>query len=224
MAEARIRLLLVDDQSLFLEGLKLVLESRATDIDVVGTALDGREAIQAARDLMPDIILMDVRMPGVDGVEATREIHAELPHIRIVMLTTFSDDEYVHTALQDGAIGYLLKNRPPNELISAIRAVRDGTLQIDPSVAEVLLRKGGAPPGAEDDLESDIRSLTTRERDVLRCLLQALDNKQIARHLNVAEQTARNYISRVYDKLWVTHRTQLMRRADKILYYLDHPR
>ncbi len=216
-----VRLLLVDDQQLFLDGLTYVLESRASDIKVVGSATDGREAVRLARELRPDIIIMDVRMPEMDGVEATRLIHQELPDIRIVMLTTFPDDEYVHAALGHGAIGYLLKNRPPIELISSIRAVRSGIMQIDPSVSEVLINREYESSERDEEIALAMRTLTPREKEVLHLVIQAFDNRQIADTLSVAEQTVRNYISTIYGKLGVSNRMDVLRIMKKVSFYLE---
>ena len=206
----RIRILLVDDQSLFAEGLKFVLESRASDIEVVDIALNGDEAVRKAESLLPDIILMDVRMPVKDGVQAAREILAMNRKLKIVMLTTFDDDEYVQAALKNGAIGYLLKNRPPIELIYSIRAVQKGIVQLDPRVAESLFQRGEDSRSATEILRL-IEDFTKREREVLHLLAQALDNRQIADHLHVAEQTVRNYIHSIYSKLGISNRMEIVR-------------
>ncbi len=211
-----IRILLVDDQKIFVEGLKFVLEARASDIEVVGMGFDGCEAVRLARSLKPEIILMDVRMPRMSGVDAAREIAAEFPEIKIVMFTTFDDDEYVRSAMNHGAIGYLLKNRPPVELINSLRAVKSGIIQIDPTVAVKLLRSDAHGSAETAQIVQAIRTLTGREREVLHLIAQALDNRQIAEHLNVAEQTARNYVSTVYAKLGTTHRMEIMKILNEI--------
>ncbi len=211
-----IRILLVDDQKIFVEGLKFVLEARASDIEVVGMGFDGCEAVRLARSLKPEIILMDVRMPRMSGVDAAREIAAEFPEIKIVMFTTFDDDQYVRSAMNHGAIGYLLKNRPPVELINSLRAVKSGIIQIDPTVAVKLLRSDAHGSAETAQIVQAIRTLTGREREVLHLIAQALDNRQIAEHLNVAEQTARNYVSTVYAKLGTTHRMEIMKILNEI--------
>ena len=221
VAETRIRLLLVDDQKLFVESLKYVVEARASDIDVVGLAEDGEAAIGLVERLLPDVVMMDVRMSGMDGVEATRRIHQRWPHVSIVMLTTFNDDEYVHFAMKYGAVGYLLKNIPPSELIEAVRAVRRGRRPMAPSVAEVLKqeRQADKPMAAQAQL---LQSLSRREKEVLHLIVQAYDNRQIAERLSVAEQTARNYISAVYAKLGVSSRMQLLQMMSEIRFILSH--
>jgi DNA-binding NarL/FixJ family response regulator len=182
---------------------------------VVGVASDGHEAVAMADSLLPAIILMDVRMPRMDGVKATEIIHERHPEIRIVMLTTFDDDEYVFHALRHGAVGYLLKNIPPAELFASIRAVKEGSVLVVPSVAEKLLRVQENPPPSKlpqrlEELRLRVESLTPREQEILRLISQAYDNREIAQKLCIAEQTAKNYISVIYSKLDVTKRMQLM--------------
>lgn len=214
--QKKIRLLLADDQELFVQSLHYVLEARAADIEVVGIAHDGTEAVSLAETRQPEIILMDVRMPGMDGVKATRIIHEMNSSIKIVMLTTFSDDQYVRSAMRYGAIGYLLKNIPPQDLIKSIRLVNSGIVQISPAVAKKLILNGNASriTEAEPILHTP---LTRREKEVLQLILKANDNKEISSFLNVAEQTARNYVHNLYSKLGVSSRSQLlklMNRAD----------
>ena len=216
MSEERIRVLLVDDQKIFLEGLKLVLESRASDIEVVGLAANGIEAVSLVEQTKPDLVLMDVRMPELNGVDATRAILRNRPGTKIVMFTTFDDDEYVKSAIRHGAIGYLLKNRPPMELINSLRAVNDGIIQIDPMVAEKLLQIGNENDPEIQGLAAAIQTLTAREKEILHLIAQALDNRQIADHLNVAEQTARNYISTIYAKLGTSNRMEIIRILKEI--------
>jgi DNA-binding NarL/FixJ family response regulator len=216
VSEERIRVLLVDDQKIFLEGLKLVLESRASDIEVVGLAANGIEAVSLVEQTKPDLVLMDVRMPELNGVDATRAILRNRPGTKIVMFTTFDDDEYVKSAIRHGAIGYLLKNRPPMELINSLRAVNDGIIQIDPMVAEKLLQIGNENDPEIQGLAAAIQTLTAREKEILHLIAQALDNRQIADHLNVAEQTARNYISTIYAKLGTSNRMEIIRILKEI--------
>jgi DNA-binding NarL/FixJ family response regulator len=185
---------------------------------VVALALDGTEAIALVEAHRPDIVLMDVRMPVMSGVEATRIIHERHPEVKILVFTTFDDDEYVQSALNYGAIGYLLKNRPPIELINSIRAVKNGIMQIDPGVAEVLLRQGAQSSQDARQVLALIDTLTKREKEVLHLIAQALDNKQIAEHLCVAEQTARNYIHSIYEKLGTSNRLEIVRILEKLDY------
>jgi DNA-binding NarL/FixJ family response regulator len=214
-----IRVLLVDDQVLFAETLQTVISMKADDIDVVDIAYNGKDAIMAARRLIPDIILMDVRMPVMDGVQAACEIHQILPDIRIMMLTTFDDDAYVHRALEGGAVGYLLKNMPSGELINSIRAVNNGTLQISPSVASQLVTN--QKPGdhlqedeeKRDDTEYSIDLLSRREREILYLMSRGYDNPHIAEKLFIADQTVKNHISHIYNKLDVHDRMSVMKAA-----------
>jgi len=212
----RIRLLIADDQMLFAESLQYVLKGISEGIELVGIATDGEMAIDMAESKRPDIILMDVRMPRMDGVEATKLIHRSFPEIKIVMLTTFDDDEYVQDSLRNGAVGYLLKTRPPLEIIVAIRAVKRGILQIDPAVSEALFHARGPMDDQSAELSRELQSLTRRELEVLELLIQALDNKQIAVQLNVAEQTVRNHVSVIYSKLGITNRMQILQIVDRI--------
>ena len=219
--EKKIRLMLVDDQRIFLEGLAYVIESRAEDITIVGQALDGREAIALVDETKPDIILMDVRMPNLDGVKATKIIHEKYPHIKIVMFTTFQDDDYVKKALSYGAIGYLLKNRPPMELIHSLHAVVSGIMQIDPEVAVKLIDRGVNKPIYEQEMLSQYRSLTLREKDTLNLLLQAYDNKEIAEQLNIQEQSVRNYIHNIYSKMGFSNRYEIIKVMDILKFFIE---
>ena len=219
MPEGMIRVLIVDDQRMFAESIKYVIESRASDIEIVGIALNGREACEQALRLLPHIVLLDVRMPVMDGVEAAKLIHRDLPSVKILMLTTFDDDEYVKGSLKHGAVGYLLKSMPPIELINALRAVHGGIMQIDPAVSKALI--GGSEQKVPDgEFMANLKTLTRRERDVLELMVQSLDNTQIARTLSLAEQTVRNYISTIYSKLGVEHRMDVLKIIDKINYFL----
>jgi DNA-binding NarL/FixJ family response regulator len=216
-----IRVVIADDQTLFAEGLKTILESRASDIKVLAIASNGREAVECVGRHVPEIVLLDVRMPDMDGVDAAREIHRRFPSVKIVMLTTFDDDEYVKSSLMFGAVGYLLKNRPPAEIIASIRAVQGGILQIDPAVSKTLICQLTEKTAREDPFVRSLYSLTTRERDVLRLLAEPCDNHEIARRIGVAEQTVRNYVSTIYAKLGMLNRVEIMRHMDMIQLYLD---
>jgi len=209
-----IRLLLADDQALFVESLRTVIEHSAEDMEVVGIARNGSEAVAAMDKDPADIVIMDVRMPGMDGVEATRSIMAAHPSCRIVMLTTFEDDEYVKEALELGAVGYLLKDIPPSELIASIRAIAGGAFLIAPSVAKSLIRRAYLKPEFAVPPEPDwLRQLSRREREILGHIVEGLSNKEIAAELCIAEQTVRNHISVIYDKLGVADRSAAVRLA-----------
>jgi len=220
MPESLIKVLIADDQRMFAESIKYIVESRASDILVVGISFDGREAVRQVGELRPNIVLLDVRMPVMDGVEAARLICRDHPEVKVLMLTTFADDEYVKASLRHGAVGYLLKNRPPVELINSIRAVMGGIMQIDPAVSRSLLY-GNQSETPDEQILANLKTLTHREREVLTLMVQALDNRQIAKTLAVAEQTVRNYISTIYDKLGVTHRMAVLRMVDEIVHFLD---
>ena len=208
-----IRVLLADDQVLFAETLKTVIEMRSDDIEIVALAYNGNEAIEKAELYKPDIILMDVRMPELDGVQAAIQIHKKQPGIRIMMLTTFDDDAYVHDALAGGAVGYLLKNMPSGDLMNSIRAVNKGILQISPAVAGQLFKEEVASDSYEDTVHYDIGQLSRREREILYLMSRGYDNSAIAKKLFIADQTVKNHISRIYHKLNIHDRMSVMKAA-----------
>jgi DNA-binding NarL/FixJ family response regulator len=227
-APTKIRVLLADDQVLFVESLRTVLEIRAEDFEVVGVAGTGREAIQLVMEKHPDIILMDVRMPEMDGVEATKIIHETYPDIHVLMLTTFDDDEYVVEALNHGAAGYMLKDMPPADLIVSLRAVCKGSIIISPQVANKLLRIRESETKTEDGMEGRsrplpdgpfLRYLSKREIEILRLIGTGADNARIARKLSIAEQTVKNHVSVIYSKLHVHNRMQAMKLANSLKEY-----
>jgi DNA-binding NarL/FixJ family response regulator len=217
-----IRVLIVDDQKLFAESLNIVLDAEPTrSISVGGIANGGAEAVSATGRLNPDVILMDVHMPELDGVEATRLIHEERPEIKIIMLTTFDDDVYVQNAVANGAMGYILKNVDVAELVSAIRAVHAGNFLVSPSVRSKLAGSGGGP--ARDRKERIARilgafhDLTAREAEVLLLVIDSYDNHEIAGRLGIAEQTVKNYTSTIYAKLGVRDRIHAVRHVNRVL-------
>jgi DNA-binding NarL/FixJ family response regulator len=202
-----IRVLLVDDQALVRSGFRLILETRE-DFEVVGEAADGREAVELARRERPDVILMDVRMPNVDGIEATRRIVDGGSEARIVVLTTFDADEYVYDAIRAGASGFLLKDVRPTDLIEAIRLIADGNALLGPTVTRRLLdRLADVAPRAEVETAA-MRSLTVREREILRLLANGLSNAEIAERLYLGETTVKTHVSSVLRKLGVRDRVQ----------------
>lgn len=213
----KIKVVLVDDQTLFVESLRTVLETRADDMIVVGVANDGGQAVEVVAETRPDVVLMDVRMPGINGVESTGTIKERYPETRVLMLTTFDDDQYVIEALRLGAVGYLLKNMPPAELISAIRAVHEGGVLISPQVANKLVGLlTGSQNKPEDNQENSeivalANQLSSREKEILQLMAEGLDNKGIAKKLFIAEQTVKNYVSVIYSKLGVKDRVQASR-------------
>ena len=189
----KIRIVIADDQILITQSFKIVLETLAEDISVVGLAHDGREAVALAQKERPDVILMDVRMPNVDGVEATRLIHQANINVKIIMLTTFDDDNYVTEAIRAGAVGYLLKDISTDELINSIRSVSHGTVLVSATVARKMFH---TEPGKRvEDAIDILGSLNRRELEILRRLVQGSENKEIASELSIAEQTVKNNIS-----------------------------
>jgi len=209
-----IRVLLVDDQALFVESLRTVIEHSADDIEIVGIARNGAQAVEAMAAAPADLVVMDVRMPIMDGVEATKRIREAHPEARIMMLTTFEDDEYVQEALEHGAAGYILKDIPPAELIASIRVVAGGAFLIAPSVAKSLIHRAYLKPEFSPTPEPEwLRQLSRREREILGRLVEGRSNKEIAAELCIAEQTVRNHISVIYDKIGVDDRAQAVRLA-----------
>lgn len=211
------KLLLVDDQLLFLESLKIVIENMAPDMEVIGVAENGKEALKFIEKNLPDVILMDVRMPVMDGVAATKAIKEKYPQIHIVMLTTFDDDDYVKDALKNGAAGYMLKNIPPEMLISSIRAVASGAVLISPSIAGNLLDSIKEEDKVETKTKSQAPSwlsqLNSKEKSIIKLLIQGKTNTEIAAEIFVGPQTVRNYISGIYSKLDVANRAEAIRKA-----------
>ncbi len=206
----KIKVLLVDDQVLFVDSLKIVLETNASDIEVVGVAYTGENAIKLIEEKKPHIVLLDIRMPSMDGVEATKIIHRDYPEIKIIILTTFDDDDYVYEALRFGAVGYLLKDMPPDELIAAIRAVKGDAVLISPVIKSKLI-KLIQPDDFNDYRYSMVKGLSKREREILSLIIEGMDNQEISRHLYISEQTVKNHISTIYSKLGVHNRIQVMK-------------
>jgi len=195
------------------EGLRILLELEP-DLEVVGEAGDGQAALEAYAALRPDVVLMDVRMPGMDGVEATWRLRKRWPEARVIILTTFDDDEYVFEGLRAGALGYLLKDVSGQELAEAVRTVAGGGALIEPSVARKVLAEFArlAPPARP--IEAGLpEPLSDREREVLRLLAQGLTNREIATRLHLAEGTVKNYVTHILQKLGVRDRTQAALRA-----------
>ena len=202
-----IRVLLADDQRLVRSGFRLILKAEA-DIDVVGEAGDGVEAVAAARELRPDVVLMDIRMPKVDGIEATRRIlRGDEPRPRVLVLTTFDVDEIVFEALRAGASGFLLKDAPEDQLVAAIRVAADGGALFAPAVTRRLIERFAAlgEPGAPPP---ELGELTSRELEVLRLLARGRTNAEIAAELVVSEHTVKTHVGRVLGKLGLRDRAQ----------------
>ncbi|MCX5358447.1 response regulator transcription factor [Streptomyces sp. NBC_00124] len=204
-----VRVLVVDDQQLIRDGIAALLSIRP-GITVVGTAVNGREAVEKAVELGPDVVLMDVRMPELDGVEAVAVLRGRAPECRVVMLTTFDDEEYVVQALRAGASGYLLKDLPAEELAQAIRLAHAGVTQLDSSVAA---RLAAALPHAAPDPPAVAPALSPREIDILRLVARGRTNREIAAQLYLSEGTVKNHISRILSRLALRDRTQAALRA-----------
>jgi two-component system, NarL family, response regulator LiaR len=200
---------IVDDHAVVREGLRTFL-SLQDDLEVVGEAADGREALTVVADTRPDVVLMDLVMPNVDGIAAMRELRRRAPESRVVVLTSFLEDERVLPALRAGAAGYLLKNVEPQELARAVRLADGGETMLDPAVAARLVESLAAGEGDELD------ELTPRERDVLRLLASGYANKRIALELGIAEKTVKTHVSHVLSKLGVSDRTQAALYAHRL--------
>jgi DNA-binding NarL/FixJ family response regulator len=210
-----IRVLLADDQQLVRTGFRLIL-SAEPDIDVAGEAADGVTTVATARRIRPDVTLMDVRMPGLDGISATRKLMSlSVPPTRILVLTTFDVDSYVYDALRAGASGFLLKNAPPEDLIRAIRVIDSGAALLDPAVTLRVIEQFSRTPGPRP-APPELGRLTDREREVLLQVAHGLSNAEIAARLFVSEATVKSHVARVLAKL------MLRDRAQAIVYSYDH--
>lgn len=196
-----IRVLLVDDHQLFRRGVASLLSGRE-DIEVVGEANNGAEAVERARELMPDVILMDIKMPRLDGIAATKQLKTEIPYVRIMMLTVSETDEDLFEAIKAGASGYLLKNVDPDYLIASVQQVQRGEVPIAPTMAAKILRELTAPA------DTTVQALTGRERQVLELLAGGLANKEIAFQLKISENTVKNHLRNILEKLHLQNRVQ----------------
>lgn len=240
---------LVDDQVLFVESLRNVIQSRSDDFRVVGVFYDAESALRSIRDLEPDLVLMDVRMPGTDGVQATRRVLERTSRTRVVMLTTYEEDDYVRQAVKQGAVGYLLKDMPPDALLSSMRSAISGQFQIPSKLANRFIGSAektenrgdrasredttsepeapgasgfaeeGGAPGSSE-LPDWLYELSRKERMILRLVVEGYENDEIAERVFLAPQTVKNYISRLYSKAAVDSRPHLMKVARNLLEYL----
>ena len=212
-----IRVLLVDDQALFREGLETLL-SVHKDIEVAGQASNGQEAVEVAAQVQPDVVLMDVRMPILNGVRATRRLKRALPPCRVIVLTTFDDDEYIFDALRAGAVGYLLKDVPSARLVEAIRATARGESILEPSVAAKVIteftRVSSLVPSAQ--MEQLVEPLSARELEILGLIARGASNQEIADELFIAEGTVKNHVTHILGKLGVRDRTQAALKAREL--------
>jgi DNA-binding NarL/FixJ family response regulator len=203
--------LLCDDQALVRVGLRKILEAE-DDLEVIGEAADGEDAVAEARRLHPDVVLMDIRMPVLDGIEASRRIAAVQPATRIVVLTTFGLDAYVYDALRAGASGFMLKDAPPEEIVAAVRIVANGDALLAPSVTRTVIeefaRRAPEQPPAARPAPAALEELTPREREVLELLVQGLSNPEICDRLVVSEATTKTHVARILQKLGLRDRIQ----------------
>lgn len=199
------KLLICDDQAVVRDGLELLL-GLEKDIQVVGCAQDGAEAVELTAKHQPDLVLMDLKMPGMNGIEATRQIRAKYPHVKVLVLTTYDDDEWLFDALRAGASGYLLKDTPREKVIEAVRGTLAGKSFLDPAVAGKVMAQVSSQQTQPASLLT--KKLTSRELDVLRLLARGLTNAEIAAQLHLSEGTVRNHVSAILEKLGVSDRTQ----------------
>ncbi|MEH2354716.1 response regulator transcription factor [Nostoc sp.] len=216
-----IKVLLVDDQSLIRQGLRALLELEP-DLEIVGEAENGEQAINFVAEFQPDVILLDIRMPIMDGVAATKEIQKRFAKTKILVLTTFDDDEYVSAALKNGAMGYLLKDTPSEELAVAIRAVHKGYTQLGPGIVKKLLTQfSHVAPTHSLPLPSSLAELTPREKEVLRLIATGASNREIAQELYISEGTVKNHVTNILNRLNLRDRTQAAIWANTYLSYLN---
>jgi DNA-binding NarL/FixJ family response regulator len=200
------KVIICDDQAIIRDGLEMLLKLEK-DIDVLGQAQDGAEAIDMVKKTPPDLVLMDLKMPGMNGIEATRQIRTNYPQVKVLVLTTYDDDEWVFDAIRAGASGYLLKDTPREDVIKAVKGTAQGKTFVDPSVAGKLLHQvTGSKQAQPSSLLTD--KLTEREADVLRLVARGFNNADIAERLHLSEGTVRNHVSAIFAKLEVADRTQ----------------
>ncbi len=207
MSDEPVRVLLVDDDDLMRAGLKAVLSSDDA-IEVVGEASDGRAALEQVPALSPDVVLMDVRMPDLDGISATREVLASSPEVKVMILTTFEQDDYIFGALNAGASGFLLKRTSPEELIAGIHTVAVGDSLLSPSVTRRVIDRMAQQPAAETPYDERLGDLTPREREVLAQVARGLSNTEIADALFIEESTVKTHVKRILMKLHLRDRVQ----------------
>ncbi|MDJ0596321.1 MAG: response regulator transcription factor [Pleurocapsa sp. MO_226.B13] len=207
-----IHLLIVDDQTIIRHGLKSLLELQ-DDLTVIGDAGNGEEAISLIASLkqesqLPDVVLLDVRMPIMDGVATTKELNQHYPEIKILILTTFDDDEYISQAMNHGAKGYLLKDSPPEDLAMAIRVVNKGNTYMGSGLLEKMLHKSPQAKTVTPAISNQLAELSPREREVLKLIAQGLNNREIAKKLYISEKTVKNHVTSILSKLNLRDRTQ----------------
>lgn len=202
-----LRVMIADDQALVRAGFRMILEADGS-VQVVGEAADGEEAIAMVRRLQPDVVLMDVRMPVLDGLEATRRIVAASPALRVIMLTTFDVDEYVYTALRAGASGFLLKDVSPEQLVAAVRLIASGDALLAPSITRRLVERFARPAARVSSGDAELFTLTSREKEVLVLMARGLSNAELADRLTLSEATVKTHVARILSKLGLRDRVQ----------------
>lgn len=205
--ERTIRLLICDDQAIVCEGLRAILEP-VPNIEVLGVANNGVDALELTRTLQPDLVLMDLKMPRMNGIQATKRIREQFPDVRVLVLTTYDDDEWVIDAIRYGAAGYLLKDAPQEDLLKAILETMKGWSHIDPQVARKILQRVAHQPAQVLPDQRQLNQLSIREREVLRLLATGMSNTDIAQTLFLSDGTVKNYVSVIFSKLGVADRTQ----------------
>jgi len=208
----KIKVLIVDDHQVVRQGLRTFLEMQE-DITVVGEAQDGRQAMELVRQLAPDVVLMDLVMPHMDGITATQQVRALSPATKVIALTSFSEDDKVFPAIQAGAASYLLKDVTPDDLVEAIRAVHQGEARLHPDIARKLMQQVSQMHNAPRD--SSLDELTEREQEVLRLVARGRNNREIAQELFISEKTVKSHVSNILGKLHLEQRTQLVIYAIK---------
>lgn len=202
--EVSLKILIVDDDALIRDSLSIILDMEE-DFNVIGTASNGQEAFEACARLQPDIVLMDIRMPIMDGVLGTKNIKASFKHIKVVILTTFKDDEYIKEAIKNGAEGYILKNQPADAIVESLRAVNKGNIVLEKNVADAL----STMLKEHRQKNPIVLDISEREMDILRLIGEGFSNKEISDELYLSEGTVRNYVTRLLEKLQLRDRTQL---------------
>ncbi|WP_405867707.1 response regulator [Streptomyces sp. NBC_00005] len=210
-----IRVLLADDQAVVRAGLRTILGARA-DVEVIAEAADGAEAVTLATALKPDVVMMDIRMPVVDGIEATRRLAALTTPTRVLVLTTYGIDEYVYEALRAGAAGFLLKTDPPERIVDAVRVVAAGDALLGPDTTRRLIERFLASPPPHASRSAELNTLTARELDVLRHVARGLSNQEIATGLFIGEGTVKTHVARILSKLGLRDRVQV------VVYAYEH--
>ncbi|MBE9067446.1 response regulator transcription factor [Leptolyngbya cf. ectocarpi LEGE 11479] len=205
-SQGPIRLLLVDDEDIIRYGLNAILQCE-TAIEVVGEACNGQEAVEQAQRLTPDVVLMDIGMPGMSGVTATGKICQALPDTKVLILTTLTEDRHLHDAIQQGASGYLLKNVPPEDFIHIIQSTHKGYMQFDPTMGQKLHQQLKSP--APNNSVNDWKGVTPREQEVLQLIATGASNREISQNLHITEKTVKNHVSNILSRVGLRDRTQL---------------